>query len=294
MVGCGLWKSYIYFTLNGEYQGLAFETNKIASDLYPVIGSGGSPSRIMANFDSFVFKFDVKKVEQVCKLDNLKGKAKYRWEKESQRGQMNVERGEELLVVFKQKSNWFYCHSLNKKERGFLSSELLSLEEENSNNKKEEIVLEEKRKEEKLDEKGAQINEEKVQVNEVGGENQVSSEVSDEGEYEYEYEMEEDEVESEEEHQQETNEKENKKIKVEKDERAKVNEKERVEKELKEEENEVKEREEREEKRRKEREILENKEKEEREKQDKENKEKEETIKREEREKREEGRRFCE
>ena len=64
------------------------------------------------------------------KIEKIKAVAKFKWEKESQKGQIEVEKDDPVQIIFRGKSNWWFCESKGK--RGFISSEILSFSEKGS------------------------------------------------------------------------------------------------------------------------------------------------------------------
>ena len=67
IVGCGLINNSCFFTLNGEFLGVAFRG--IHRGLCPTVNIGGGGSTVEGNFGQKMFRFDLdlESVRQLCK-----------------------------------------------------------------------------------------------------------------------------------------------------------------------------------------------------------------------------------
>eukprot|EP01080_Neovahlkampfia_damariscottae_P001521 gene1521-12647_t len=104
VIGCGYWKpkSKVFFTKNGEFMGIACESE--IDDLYPCVGLWRS-CKIKANFGNKDFQFDLSKLS----LEKLEEEVEYLLEQEDEEmeeeTQLNLFRLNELLGEFDQISN---------------------------------------------------------------------------------------------------------------------------------------------------------------------------------------------
>ena len=70
-VGCGInfLDKSMFFTLNGEQQGVAFKFLKTSIPLYPAIGLSQAGTEINANFGDQTFLFDIVRYKKVSNKD---------------------------------------------------------------------------------------------------------------------------------------------------------------------------------------------------------------------------------
>ena len=87
-VGCGVnfENQTCFFTLNGNYLGVAFRNMPISQDLYPTIGVGSDNGSVEVNFGQLAFMYDIKMEQLLHSAHSLdlkmaRKQSTKRWEK---------------------------------------------------------------------------------------------------------------------------------------------------------------------------------------------------------------------